>query len=103
MTRSANPYEQDLDKNPANYAPLTPLSFIERAASVYPEQVAVIHGELRRSWKEVYSRCRRLASALQRRRQATPSSLVGSRVARSLHASIAVAKPRSAASRRSQT
>jgi fatty-acyl-CoA synthase len=56
MTRSANPYEQDLDKNPANYSPLTPLSFIERAASVYPEQLAVVHGDARYTWRETYAR-----------------------------------------------
>ena len=39
----ANPYEQDLDRNPANYAPLTPLSFVERAAYVYPEATSVVH------------------------------------------------------------
>jgi fatty-acyl-CoA synthase len=60
-------YEQDLGKNPANYAPLTPLSFIERAASVYPDRVAVIHGAQRYTWKETYARSRRLASALARR------------------------------------
>ncbi|MDX1375399.1 MAG: acyl-CoA synthetase [Burkholderiales bacterium] len=64
MTRPANPYEQDLDKNPANHAPLTPLSFIERAASVYPEQVAVIHGAERYTWRETYARARRLGAAL---------------------------------------
>jgi fatty-acyl-CoA synthase len=62
-----NPYETDLDKNPANYAPLTPLGFIERSASVYPERVAVIHGARRYTWKETYARCRRLASALAKR------------------------------------
>ncbi len=62
-----NPYDTDLDKNPANYAPLTPLGFIERSASVYPGRVAVIHGERRYSWKETYERCRRLASALEQR------------------------------------
>ncbi|MGW8270653.1 MAG: acyl-CoA synthetase [Burkholderiales bacterium] len=67
MTRTANPYEQDLDKNPANYAPLTPLSFIERAAAVYPQQVAVIHGDRRQTWQETYARARRLGSALARR------------------------------------
>jgi fatty-acyl-CoA synthase len=67
MTRTANPYEQDLDKNPANYAPLTPLSFIERAAAVYPQQVAVIHGDRRLTWQETYARARRLGSALARR------------------------------------
>lgn len=61
-----NPYQQ-LPKTPANYAALTPLSFFERAAAVYPERLAVIHGDLRRTWGETYSRCRRLASALQQR------------------------------------
>ena len=59
-----NPYEQDLGKNPANYAPLTPLSFLERAAYVYPERVSVIHGAQRYTWKQTYARCRRLGSAL---------------------------------------
>jgi len=63
----ANPYETDLDKNPANHAPLTPLGFIERAASVYPERVAVIHGTRRSTWAQTYAHCRRLASALSRR------------------------------------
>jgi fatty-acyl-CoA synthase len=60
-------FEQNLGKNAANYAPLTPLSFIERAAYVYPQRVAVIHGAQRYTWKETYARCRRLASALARR------------------------------------
>jgi fatty-acyl-CoA synthase len=63
----AHPYERDLDKNPANYAPLTPLSFIERSAYVYPERLAVVHGKERYTWKETYARCRRLASALAKR------------------------------------
>src|SRR5258708_35861616 len=63
----ANPDELDLDKNPANYAPLTPLGFIERAAAVYPGHPAVIHGARRATWAETYARCRRLASALARR------------------------------------
>ena len=60
-------YDTDLDKNAANYTPLSPLTFIERAAAVYPERVAQIHGERRFNWAETYTRCRRLASALQRR------------------------------------
>ena len=56
-----NPYEQGLARNPANYAPLTPLSFLERAASVYPDRASVIHGARRYTWKETYARCRRLA------------------------------------------
>ena len=63
----ANPYELDVDKNPANYAPLTPLGFIERAATVYPGRLAVIHGARRATWAETYARCRRLASALAHR------------------------------------
>src|SRR5687768_15836118 len=62
-----NPYEQDLGKNPANYAPLTPLSFLERAAYVYPDRPSVIHGAQRYTWQETYARCRRLASALAKR------------------------------------
>jgi fatty-acyl-CoA synthase len=56
-----------LEKNPANYIPLSPLSFLRRAAEVYPERLAVIHGEQRHTWRQIYSRCRRLASALKRR------------------------------------
>ena len=63
----SNPYEIDLDKNPANYAPLTPLGFIERAAYVYPERLAVVHGVRRFVWAQTYARCRRLASALAQR------------------------------------
>jgi fatty-acyl-CoA synthase len=61
------PYDIDLDRNPANYQPLTPLGFLERAASVFPEHTAIIHGPLRRSYAEFYARARRLASALAKR------------------------------------
>ena len=67
MSAKSNPYEQDLDKNRANYAPLTPLSFIERSAYTYPDRVSVVHGARRYTWKETYARCRRLGSALARR------------------------------------
>jgi fatty-acyl-CoA synthase len=60
-------FDHNLDKNPANYAPLTPLSFLERAAYVYPQRASVIHGEARYTWSRTYERCRRLASALSRR------------------------------------
>ena len=63
----SHPFEVDLDKNPANYASLTPLGFIERAAYVYPQRTAVIHGTRRTTWAETYARCRRLASALAKR------------------------------------
>jgi fatty-acyl-CoA synthase len=62
-----NPYEHDLDRNRANHAPLTPLTFIEWSASVYPNRTAVIHGARRFSWAETYARARRLASALAQR------------------------------------
>src|SRR4029077_7271934 len=64
--RSQNIYERDLDKTPANYASLTPLQFIERSASVYPDHVALVHGARRQSWAETYARCRQLASALEK-------------------------------------
>jgi fatty-acyl-CoA synthase len=60
------PYDTDLDRNPANFQPLTPLTFLERAAAVYPDHIAVIHGKLRRSYAAFYARTRRLASALAR-------------------------------------
>ena len=59
------PYQQGLAKNPANYAPLTPLSFLPKAAAVFPNRIAVIHGARRFTWAEVYGRARRLASALK--------------------------------------
>jgi fatty-acyl-CoA synthase len=62
----ASIFDQDLPRTEANFTPLTPLSFLERAAEVYPQRTAVIHGPLRRSWQQTYERCRRFASALQR-------------------------------------
>jgi fatty-acyl-CoA synthase len=64
---SGNPYETGLDKNTANYTPLTPLGFIDRAASIYPDRPAMIHGDRTDTWAQTYARCRRLASALARR------------------------------------
>ena len=61
------PYDTDLDRNAANFQPLTPLLLLERAASVFPEHTAIIHGRLRRNYAEFYARARRLASALCRR------------------------------------
>ncbi|HJV27932.1 MAG TPA: acyl-CoA synthetase [Aromatoleum sp.] len=61
---SNSPYDQGLGKNPANYVPLSPLSFLERSAYIYPNRVAVIHGDRSFTWAEHYERCRRLASAL---------------------------------------
>ncbi|MDI1345972.1 MAG: acyl-CoA synthetase [Pseudolabrys sp.] len=63
-TPTDTPYDTGLDRNPANYQPLTPLGFLERAAAVFPDRTAIIHGPLRRSYAEFYARARRLASAL---------------------------------------
>ncbi len=63
----SNPYEQNLDKTPANYQPLSPLTIVARAAAVYPDVTAVIHGNARYSYGEYFARCRRLASALAQR------------------------------------
>ena len=60
-----SPYNQHLDKNAANHAPLTPLSFLPRTASIYPERLAVIHGPVRRTYRELLQRCLKLASALE--------------------------------------
>ena len=60
-------YDLDLDKNPANYQPLTPLGFLERAAAVYPDRTAIIHGPLRRTYREFHARACRLANALVQR------------------------------------
>ena len=60
-------FDKDLERTKANYAALSPLSFIERCAEVYPDRLAIVHGDLRRSWFETFTRCRRLASALQQR------------------------------------
>ena len=60
-----NPYEMGLEKTPANYVPLTPLTFLSRSAYIYPERTAVIHGQRRYSWKQVEERAQRLASALR--------------------------------------
>jgi len=62
-----NPFETGLEKNAANYVPLSPISFLSRTASVYPNRLAVAYGERRYSWREVLERCRRLAGALTAR------------------------------------
>ncbi|MXQ09850.1 AMP-binding protein [Alphaproteobacteria bacterium GH1-50] len=59
-----NPYNTGLDRTPANHQPLTPLTFLERAASVFPDHVAIVHGPLRQSYADFYRRSRQLASAL---------------------------------------
>jgi fatty-acyl-CoA synthase len=60
-------FDRGLDRNPANYAPLTPLGFLERSAAVFPGRLAVVHGPLRCTWAQLYARCRQLASALAQR------------------------------------
>lgn len=60
-----SPYNTDLDRNPENYQPLTPLTFLERAASVYLDHTAIVHGGLRRSYASFYTRARQLGSTLQ--------------------------------------
>ena len=62
----SNIFDTDLPKTPANYAAQSPLAFIERTAEVYPDRLAVVHGNLRQTWLETFTRCRQLASALQK-------------------------------------
>ena len=62
-----NPFEQHLPKTPANHQPLTPIAFLARSATVYPQHTAIVHGSIRRSYGELYARARRLASALAQR------------------------------------
>jgi len=59
-------YKEGLDRRPANFQPLTPLSYLERSAAVFPERVAIIHGPQRTTYAEFYARARRLASVLRR-------------------------------------
>jgi fatty-acyl-CoA synthase len=61
---TSHPFETDLDKNAANYVPLTPLSFLARTAAVFPSRTSVIHGDQRFTWSQTRDRCHRLASAL---------------------------------------
>jgi len=66
-TNMASPYDTDLPRNPANFQPLTPLSFLARAASVYPHATAIVHGARAWNYRELYARAKKLASALARR------------------------------------
>src|ERR1700688_2277648 len=61
------PYDTDLERNAANFQPLTPLSFLARAAEVHPDATAIIHGGLSRNYRDFYTRAKKLASALSRR------------------------------------
>lgn len=63
-------FHTGLEKNPANYTPLTPIDFIERTANIYPDQTAIVykdyeHNNLRQSWGETYNRCRKMSDALK--------------------------------------
>jgi fatty-acyl-CoA synthase len=62
-----DPFEHDLERSRANFAPLTPLSFLARTAEIWPDRPAIVHGALRYSWAQYHERCRRLAGALARR------------------------------------
>lgn len=64
---SASIYDQGLDRTAANFVPLSPLRFLDRAADVYPDRTAIVHGALRQSWAQTRERCYRLASALSKR------------------------------------
>jgi fatty-acyl-CoA synthase len=65
MDSSAAPaYDRGLDRNDANYVPLTPSTFLARSAAIHPDRVALVHGPLRRTWRQTYERCVRLAGAL---------------------------------------
>ena len=64
QSAKAHPYSKDLDKNPANYQALSPLTFLERAASTFPDRVAIVHGDVQFSYRAFYARTRQLASAL---------------------------------------
>ena len=59
-----NPYKTGLERNPANHQPLTPLTFLDRAANVFPDHTAIVHGALKRNYSQFYKRSRQLASAL---------------------------------------
>src|ERR1700743_1729999 len=67
VTKAGKPYETGLDRVAANYQPLTPLSFLERAAQAFPTRTAIIHGSQRVDYATFYARCRRLASVLAKR------------------------------------
>ena len=63
----SNPFETGLPRNPANYTPLSPITFLTRTAFIHPQRTSVIHGNRRWTWAETYIRCCRLASALTKR------------------------------------
>ncbi|MGK0442899.1 MAG: fatty-acyl-CoA synthase, partial [Pseudohongiellaceae bacterium] len=66
MTDNSNPYQDHLDKHSANFTALSPMTFMDRAAKLYPERTAVVHGDTRRNWAQTYQRCQQMASALSK-------------------------------------
>ena len=62
-----NPYAKDLGKNAANFEQLSPMTFLERTAALYPDRVALVHGTRRQTWAETCTRARKLASALKKK------------------------------------
>ena len=64
---SQSSYDRDLDRNAANFQPLTPLAFLERAAEVFPDRIAIVHGSLKRNYRNFHARSKKLASALAKR------------------------------------
>src|SRR5665811_54178 len=62
-----SPYARDLDKNAANFEQLSPITFIERTASLWPDRIALVHGQRRQTWAETFTRSRKLASALKKK------------------------------------
>jgi fatty-acyl-CoA synthase len=66
-TTMATDFETGLGRNAANYAPLTPIDFVARTAELYGDRLAIVHGTIRRSWRETFMRSRQLASALRQR------------------------------------
>src|SRR4029077_563666 len=73
------PYDIDLDRNPANFQPLTPLSFLERSAAIFPDRPAIIHGGPQRSHAEFYARDPRLAGARAQPQPISPPAPAASR------------------------
>ena len=65
ITKSMNQFSKDLDKNKANYVPLSPLSFITRAKDIYPNYESVVYGNRNYTWLQTYNRCTKFASALK--------------------------------------
>ena len=72
MDQAVSQYDIGLDKTPANFVALSPVSFLERSAHVYPALASVVHEQRRFTWAETYSRCRRFASWLARRARHPP-------------------------------